>query len=380
MVNSVQYSNYNNVGSANYVKSKAPFASNPQSKSKEAPISPKEGVAIGVGAASVAALLVTRAKLGKVLKSIGEDVPKTISGRIKALLDCSTIDAMTKLGNKKNLTTNVINDYNIAMKNGDKFGIAMFDMDNFKGINEEFGHDVGDTFLKRISSNIKEVAEKHGGKAYRYGGEEFVVTKTGKDIDMKAISEEIAENIRKDSTIQEYLPKFQEKAKGEIKNLSSKLDEINSIFDSFRAGKKVETQRVIDAFNDYIKEYDKHNSKGMDAVIKQLQAQDKKHVTKSMLSMPITKTSNLSDELSNISSQYKYQRSDLSKWSHHLDVHNNFTVSGGYGCLSSEKALKPENSIQLVNIADNALQASKLNGKNLRSEATANMIDLALKK
>ena len=53
--------------------------------------------------------------------------------------------------------------------------IGMFDMDNFKSINELLGYKIGDEFIKALSDDISSVAEKHGVDAYRFGGDEFVV-------------------------------------------------------------------------------------------------------------------------------------------------------------------------------------------------------------
>lgn len=56
---------------------------------------------------------------------------------------------------------------------GRRYAIAMLDVDHFKGFNDAYGHDVGDQVLKMVAAKIQEV--KGGGKAYRYGGEEFTV-------------------------------------------------------------------------------------------------------------------------------------------------------------------------------------------------------------
>jgi PleD family two-component response regulator len=49
----------------------------------------------------------------------------------------------------------------------------MLDVDHFKKFNDTHGHDVGDQVLQMVASQIKKV--QGGGKAYRYGGEEFTV-------------------------------------------------------------------------------------------------------------------------------------------------------------------------------------------------------------
>ena len=56
---------------------------------------------------------------------------------------------------------------------GNRYTIAMIDVDHFKKFNDTYGHDLGDQVLKMVAAHIAEVSG--GGKAYRYGGEEFTV-------------------------------------------------------------------------------------------------------------------------------------------------------------------------------------------------------------
>lgn len=58
------------------------------------------------------------------------------------------------------------------------YTIAMVDVDHFKAFNDKWGHDVGDQVLKMVASRIQRVGG--GGKAYRYGGEEFTIVFPGK--------------------------------------------------------------------------------------------------------------------------------------------------------------------------------------------------------
>lgn len=65
------------------------------------------------------------------------------------------------------------------MKLGMNYAIAMLDIDHFKKFNDTYGHDTGDEVLKLVASTIKDVTR--GGKAYRYGGEEFTILFPGKN-------------------------------------------------------------------------------------------------------------------------------------------------------------------------------------------------------
>ncbi len=59
------------------------------------------------------------------------------------------------------------------MSLGKKYSIAMVDIDFFKQFNDTYGHDLGDIVLKMVASTLDGV--RKGGKAYRFGGEEFTL-------------------------------------------------------------------------------------------------------------------------------------------------------------------------------------------------------------
>jgi diguanylate cyclase (GGDEF)-like protein len=64
---------------------------------------------------------------------------------------------------------------------GNRYTVAMIDIDFFKKFNDKFGHDVGDQALKMVASKLSGV--RGGGKAFRYGGEEFTVIFPRKSLD-----------------------------------------------------------------------------------------------------------------------------------------------------------------------------------------------------
>lgn len=79
---------------------------------------------------------------------------------------------------------------------GRRYCLAMLDVDHFKKFNDTHGHDVGDEVLKLVASRIARV--KGGGRAFRYGGEEFCVVFPRKSVDecvepLEEIRESIAD-------------------------------------------------------------------------------------------------------------------------------------------------------------------------------------------
>ena len=78
---------------------------------------------------------------------------------------------------------------------GRNYVLAMTDVDHFKKFNDTHGHDVGDQVLRLVASKLSKVTG--GGRAYRYGGEEFAVVFAGKTLEeclphLEAIREAIA--------------------------------------------------------------------------------------------------------------------------------------------------------------------------------------------
>jgi diguanylate cyclase (GGDEF)-like protein len=88
------------------------------------------------------------------------------------LVNISKTDSLTKTINKAAIFETI--EKLIALNNSSEFCILMFDVDNFKHINDQYGHIEGDKCLKKIAlmskSNIRE-SDSLG----RYGGDEFVI-------------------------------------------------------------------------------------------------------------------------------------------------------------------------------------------------------------
>jgi diguanylate cyclase (GGDEF)-like protein len=80
-------------------------------------------------------------------------------------------DELTQLPSRRSLNEDL-------MKLPDFYTISMVDVDHFKKFNDTYGHDSGDQALRMVASRLARVTG--GGKAYRYGGEEFAIVFPGK--------------------------------------------------------------------------------------------------------------------------------------------------------------------------------------------------------
>lgn len=85
-----------------------------------------------------------------------------------------TIDPLTKVTNRKGLIDDLHSVIQAGAKKTLPTVLLMIDADNFKNINDHYGHVAGDKVLYFFAHTIKSIL-RSGDKVYRYGGEEFSV-------------------------------------------------------------------------------------------------------------------------------------------------------------------------------------------------------------
>ncbi len=99
-------------------------------------------------------------------------------------LDMAKKDGLTQIYNRyyfNEFYNDLIEE--IHFTNKGSLTVAMFDIDFFKSINDTYGHLAGDEVIKTIARISAEYASKYGGSAVRYGGEEFAIVFSDKNID-----------------------------------------------------------------------------------------------------------------------------------------------------------------------------------------------------
>jgi diguanylate cyclase (GGDEF)-like protein len=90
------------------------------------------------------------------------------------LKDMATKDSLTGLFNRHYLEMYLDNIVAGIKRRNACLGILMCDLDYFKKVNDEYGHDVGDAVLKKLASILKAHA-RESDLVIRFGGEEFLV-------------------------------------------------------------------------------------------------------------------------------------------------------------------------------------------------------------
>jgi len=88
------------------------------------------------------------------------------------LVEMNTKDGLTGIYNRRFLESKIKEEYERHSRYSGDFSIIMFDIDFFKKVNDEYGHQCGDFILKSVSSRIASLIRNVDYLA-RYGGEEF---------------------------------------------------------------------------------------------------------------------------------------------------------------------------------------------------------------
>lgn len=83
-------------------------------------------------------------------------------------------DQLTGLYNRRHIETVLKKEFKKTVRYGSLFSCLMIDIDNFKGVNDLYGHQTGDVVLKEIAGLISKNAREVDTVA-RWGGEEFIV-------------------------------------------------------------------------------------------------------------------------------------------------------------------------------------------------------------
>jgi len=118
--------------------------------------------------------------------------PEIVSKKLMQILERNAhTDPLTGLYNRKYLEKFIDSSLYNGMFKGVPCGVMMVDIDFFKQINDNYGHDVGDIAIKTIANTIRDVTTNND-VIIRFGGEEFIVIITDCTEDkLQDVAEEI---------------------------------------------------------------------------------------------------------------------------------------------------------------------------------------------
>jgi diguanylate cyclase len=92
----------------------------------------------------------------------------------KQNFDLANSDPLTGIANRRAIMALLAQEHAQRLKDGAQFGVALLDLDGFKGVNDTLGHHSGDALLQHVASRLAKSAlpSDHVG---RLGGDEFII-------------------------------------------------------------------------------------------------------------------------------------------------------------------------------------------------------------
>ncbi len=152
------------------------------------PIKPRELEARLRAGKRVVELQVALGREAENLQTVNEDL--AVANR--QLFDFAHTDALTGLPNRRYILGRLKQEWAVHTRRLSPLSLILLDIDCFKVVNDQHGHDVGDIVLERVAHIMRREIRLEDTVA-RFGGEEFLIITPGTDL---AGAKQIAERIR----------------------------------------------------------------------------------------------------------------------------------------------------------------------------------------
>ncbi|NLL82132.1 MAG: GGDEF domain-containing protein [Tissierellia bacterium] len=126
---------------------------------------------------------------------------KELEDKNKELQHIATYDSLTELVNRRCFEEQVSNVMLSIERHGGEACLLLIDVDDFKTINDKYGHPIGDKVLQRLASIMKSQLRRIDIVS-RIGGDEFAIILVNTDIKAaKLVGEKLKNSIEKDTLI-----------------------------------------------------------------------------------------------------------------------------------------------------------------------------------
>jgi len=99
---------------------------------------------------------------------------RALHNKLRSAEESATTDGLTGLWNRRAFDRRLSEMVANAVRHNEPLSLLMLDIDNFKAINDELGHLVGDEALVHLAGKLRSVV-RAGDQVFRYGGEEFLL-------------------------------------------------------------------------------------------------------------------------------------------------------------------------------------------------------------
>jgi diguanylate cyclase (GGDEF)-like protein len=166
--------------------------------------------AVVLSVAAIIAILPVALRLGDLTDSVSMVTSLLFAGGIaytcahlterqhKLLQEAAVQDSLTKLGNRRAMDEELNSCIEDFSRIRTPATLIEFDLDFFKKINDDFGHDVGDKVLVDIAS-VMQKSVRRTDRIFRFGGEEFIVLARNTTLEEAAtITEKLRQQVEND--------------------------------------------------------------------------------------------------------------------------------------------------------------------------------------
>jgi diguanylate cyclase (GGDEF)-like protein len=110
-------------------------------------------------------------------------------------MEMATIDVLTRVPNRRATQAFLEKELSRVQRNDSEFSVLLIDIDNFKQVNDRWGHAVGDAVLVKTAGIFQSMIRKQDWVG-RWGGEEFLIIVPG-PCDAEALAERVRHEIAK---------------------------------------------------------------------------------------------------------------------------------------------------------------------------------------
>lgn len=165
------------------------------------------------------------------------------------LIEISNTDGLTGVRNRRYFDTKLYEEIQRAKRNRYPLSLLLIDIDFFKNINDQHGHQAGDDCLVRIAEILETSVHRVSDTIARYGGEEFAVIVSNTPSNSIQVAEKIRVTIQ-NSQIEindQIIPVTVSIGVGTLENENEKIDEsklINSADEALYRAKELGRNRV----------------------------------------------------------------------------------------------------------------------------------------